>query len=1232
MSQEIPPAGDSLPQGPAATAQGQAENDGNGKKGRDAGGEPRDPAKLVREALSGKGKESSATGRLPLGKIDLVDLERVADLCVRSSDFQSKWGPEGSRPDYNVWIVHGPEHSGKLTTAIRLALDLLGCDPEDEKVYAYRRARTDSLPLIDFARDPELKEKKGAYVLEDTFDRNVDIQELTSPWLEALNRVLEDNKSYLILTTEWNLQELESLNVGKISAFPLDLHEVFENHLRRFARHVEGVDVQDSVVEAARRGWKQVEPYLKKPVQIERFCYKLGELRSAEENLVPLAQEAAYIGQASVRKTFAKLGKNQQLYALLAVLFDGIERAALDDFYALAVRHLRSEGVSTLRDEREIGLDDILERIRARESETRQVEIEDAELREEALRQARNHRRLLHSLAQPLLTLCVEHSAPEHWELRRAIGAALGRLGALEKRGLEPVSEVLDALADHPEGGVASVAGFVLAQICRDAPQLRGDVLARLDAWVRSGDPDRMWAAGAAVWRIFDEMVPAREVGEEKRAGDWHGRTLGVLATLIRRADEVAHEDASWEERELWTRENLRCAFFALERIAGTSALAAAGKLAEWLRGEPGDRVQEIAQFACASVLEQAAIERRGPVPEHLAWLQLIEPLLSLSPDLAGAGDALMAALSNWSRWSSAETGPDPLFDKLLAAANRLSGSAAKSLRSGLVRHWLTSEEKEVRRRGRALLLRSHAMEGFPLRNLRRMRGVVALDASPAALTEPGDQRFALQLLEVAGCYVDTVPGHLGGRRIRTGKEALLGARDLRSTFPRPRLLLPLVEGTPEGPPEISVVLAWGPLLDLADGEDQAWWPPLVVSVGEWDDRFEGSGTPQGDSASKIRRVPLTPDLDGVVAEIIRRLNAAYREPDSEPPPAVPDWQELDKPDRSDGAPGAPDRAARIIAAVLEQSESELSSALTTVRTWLDPSPAGDLLIRLGHAALRALLRFHAEPGHRPSDADKETILRLGFRLSPSDQGAAETILETVLAWMEEPAWAGRITGGGDLSFSWMRWFESLIPHQARALDGWLAAAEDRFSLEVKSDAVARRMLKWLRFRLSLGAGAALPVLEGEGRGYGVLLLDAAAEPSLGDRFARLTTDLQGHPKLRETPLLIFRMGHKAPLAVPGEKLDLAAMMPAAGSRLPRLLGPILEALPPERILFALVLAAGTALDAGDWADGPWASRIRLYSPLSRSPAAEPFVRIAPGTEGADAVVNGLMPLIEQGA
>jgi hypothetical protein len=132
-----------------------------------------------------------------------------------------------------------------------------------------------------------------------------------------------------------------------------------------------------------------------------------------------------------------------------------------------------------------------------------------------------------------------------------------------------------------------------------------------------------------------------------------------------------------------------------------------------------------------------------------------------------------------------------------------------------------------------------------------------------------------------------------------------------------------------------------------------------------------------------------------------------------------------------------------------------------------------------------------------------------------------------------------------------------------------------------------------------------------------------------------LVTDLLGHPQMRDVPCLVFRLGRMTPLAVPGEKLAREAVLPAAGARLPLLLGPIFDEIPPERILFALVLSSGSALDAGDWSESPWASRIRLYGPMEGSVHSESFIRISSPHEKdkeAEFVLRNLKPLIEQGA
>jgi hypothetical protein len=1202
-----------------------------------------------RESAKEKGaktKEGRSGDILPLVEVYSQELERVQELFIPSRDYEAKRKTSRGHPVYRIWVVYGPEHSGKLTTAIKLALDLSTGAKEPSKIYCCGRMLPSSFSLIDLAHGNNDEEEENwikAYILEDAFERNIRLEELVAPWLEPLNRELEDHKSFLVLTTKWDEKDLERLSVGKIAALPEDLDKVLASHLRRFGKHVEGVDLSDSIASVVSDRWHLLEEFLKKPVEVERFCHKLGELSPesiSDEDLIRYAREAALIGRTSVRLAFRKLKVNQKLYALLVVLFPGIERSLLDEIYARAVRYLRSSGIEVLRDEREIGLDDLLEQIGARERN--RLVVIGGDLEEQILLQIRNYRRLLHSLSDVLLELCVIYSAPEHWPLRRIVGAALGRLAAQEDRGLEPVSGVLEQLAVHPNGGVASVPGFVLDQMCRDAPHLRGATVLLLNSWVRSGDPDLMWAAGAAVWRVYVDH--ASELRDTPDGCSWLDRLLGVVAFLIRSArnlhgDRV--EKADLAQREIWAGDNLRSAYFSLERIASSSPLAAAGKLREWLQGKPGDPVREVAAIACRKVLETAAGAYRGPISEYRAWTNLVDTILALDPDVAEVGDALMAALASWSHWSGEEVESDENFLELLRAANRLSGKAAKSLRAGLVRHWLTSDSKAVRSRGRALLRRSHAMEGLPLRDLRPARGVVALDASAEALAG-GGERLALQLLEVVGCYMEAVPAHLGGREIPLSAGSVLADRVLRSEFPRPRLLLPPVEGGLGSRKEtrLTLVLTWGPLLDLSDGEGQPWWPPLLVTVGGWTEQQDSAGEKRpADTPRQPRPVALTDDLDSVVVALAHSLNAASLLPDTEEGAATRPEEDLTALEQVEGTSSPPDRAARIVASVLNRYTTNPVACLAQVRGWLEDVDTGGLPRRVGTAVLRALLRFHETPGTFPSEEGKGDLLRLAFLLPKNDPGAARTVLETVLAWMEDSSWAERMAGGSSLAFEWMRWFEALIPHHARYLERWLNEAEQQETDSAEEAGAVWRMLRWLRFRLSLGTGGMLPVLE-DGKGYGVFILDAFSRDRLqGQSLARLTVGLLEDSRLRDLPRLVFRLGQRTPLAVPGEELARESVVPAGGSRLPRLLGPILDALPAERVRFALVLSAGPALDASDWSEGPWASRIRLYGPTDGRIGPEPFIRISPPSHGADevnpevnAILSHLASLIEKAA
>ncbi len=72
--------------------------------------------------------------------------------------------------------------------------------------------------------------------------------------------------------------------------------------------------------------------------------------------------ERVYVEQASIHDYFQSLPANHKLYALLAALFDGVDRLFLDELYSILVLVLRQQGLMRLRDPRELGRDDLLER------------------------------------------------------------------------------------------------------------------------------------------------------------------------------------------------------------------------------------------------------------------------------------------------------------------------------------------------------------------------------------------------------------------------------------------------------------------------------------------------------------------------------------------------------------------------------------------------------------------------------------------------------------------------------------------------------------------------------------------------------------------------------------------------------------------------------------------------------------------------------------------------------
>ncbi len=1172
----------------------------------------------LNEILQGKPTKRSDPEAPPVTRVDRPDLERVRELFVASPDYRRKCGHGGPNQDQSVWIVHGPQHSGKFTTAVRLALALEDARATAKNalpaIFNYRRPRNDVKPLVDFMRIDQLT--AGTYVIEDAFDRNIDLQELASLALDGLDRVLRDKRSYLILTTELKAKDLEVSSAEKVAAELVDLGAVFERHLDRLGRHIERVDVREPVLTRARGHWQELQHLLRHPVQIERFCHKLGELQRPEvtvEDLVRAAEEAAYIGQRTVQEAFRELNENERLYAMLALLFDGLERVMLEEIYHFAVESLREAGVSALHEPLQDGLDDILERIRARES-AHQIEFEDEDFRAEVTRQIKNYRRLLWKLSEALLPLCERWNAAEDWQLRRSLGAAFGRLGVYERRRLEPLRKVLEPLALHQDGAVVAVAGYMLDQVCRDAQELQAEVVEVLEGWVISRQPDLMWAAGASVWRIYGSIASAQAGAPEEpgtgRPGALLDRLLGVIETLVRRAGQFDVEpvdDASRKVRDFWEREHWRCAFHALIRLATIHSRSLVTRLGTWLQVDGELALRRLAQLVSRRLFQEHGAADAPPIETREGeWLQLILPVLAAAPDDAGAGDAMMAALAAWLSWPGWK---DRILGELLRAANRSTGKAGEALRRGLARHWLTAAADDVWQLGSNLIIRSHAMDGLPDRCRRGGRGVVALDGSLAAMKWSATAVIALQLQRVLHAYSDLVMVRMGGAEILPETAKPLDMSDLLSSYPRPRVLATPVNHSATGPEAVAFVLALacGPVLDWDDALEETWARHLILAT-----------TPGAEYPETVKPLKVVPGaLDEIVGAVVATLETAGTSPDDLVPRQAS--SQLDRwvaeLDELAGLTGRDDSARRVVAAVLNDSGVDLESCAARVRGWLS-GPEGGLVRRSGAAVTRALFRFYAERQPPLVLRARVSLLELALLLAEPEWSAAEAALNAALRWMADDDWAARLAGGAPLGDGLMSWIETWIARRREALRelirDWRRRRRDE---EAAVPEAALRLVERIEFRVALGTGEALPALDSDHL-YGVILLDASfRQREKRSALAKLAGELlllSGTVKLQSTPLLLFRMGRRLPLAVPGEKPDEDAFLPPDLGRLPRLIGPVLELLQEKQVLFVLLLTTGPILDASDWISEAWSGKTYVFGPPYLSSHPEPFTRIPP--------------------
>src|SRR4051812_13457503 len=600
-------------------------------------------------------------------------LARLHAIFVEPSGYREALGVGLGVHQVQVFLVYGADRSGKWPSAVNLARELSesrqsGTSEDTPRVYQYSRPTSSELSLAEAMRSDDLPES-AVVLVKDCFERNVRPEELEAAELEELLVPLRKKKSILVLTGDLAREHLEALSVVKLAAQITQLRKVLVKHLE-YGIWYEGLPLREEQIEpVVNRWWNRLRPHLATPFHIRQFCSKLAQVlsdtkeeRSLDKVLLPVARAVAIGGSQASRSWFEALLPNEKLFSLLVYLFDGAERRWLEELGRQLVRRFRVARFEWFSDPREHGLEDARERIQAIEQGGR-VELEDRLYEREVRWQIENRQHLLWDALEFLVGLDPLGAWAEGWK-RQALGVALGRLGIHDHTRLEATLQDMAADSDKLR---AVVPGYALQEMVRGELGTESRfVIQLLAAWIRSRNHRIMWAAAAALWRVYLAIRNADGDGQRRPVKDEVFRLLRQLGTSLNSFEVIEQEGKSREARKsagssdetlerrrrqrIWGI-NFLCVVEAMRRITLADPERAAPEVALWIL-QGNDSQPDLGRRTVRVVYETFAKAQYKPSEVQQApLLNLLSPLLEKASDESLDAEMVFLTLRSWLRW-----------------------------------------------------------------------------------------------------------------------------------------------------------------------------------------------------------------------------------------------------------------------------------------------------------------------------------------------------------------------------------------------------------------------------------------------------------------------------------------------------------------------------------------------------------------------------------------------------
>lgn len=1178
---------------------------------------------------------------------------RVQEVWVEPPGFEPAHASDFSR-DARVFILQGTDHAGKLAAAVKLCYLLSGGSYPDGSIRIYRRRAIEPLTLLEVVESDYWPPDGSFVIVRDAFDKSISLGELDGAELDQLTQILLRKSSFLLITTEIEPFRLAALDARKLILGRVgyeDLREILENHLV-FYQSPDNGGLTIEMAAEVRQSWDDLAGILRTPDLINQLCRRIIEEQIRDRSgLRALADEIGKLAIVDLRSWFDKLALDTQLFVMMAYLFEGIDLGTLEKLYLDAVARLHQEGAAWMRDSRRLCLLYLQEAIGPDGVDDESVEFADAAVRRQVAWQVGNRRLLLSSILSPVVAEAARLHLWREAGRRAILGVALGKLGIHDRRmfteSLDILAKCRSALPGDARNSFAAIPGYAMTESLRREPASESSVvLGTLERWVGSGEPDLLWTAGAAIWRVYHaaKSLEGRGGGGGSRPQTLaklrrylndmvlaYGRLNDNVLQRLRKEAAAGKSDGKEAERVYRKRlyeisqEGKNCASFALERIGRVDAQGMVNLSLEWIKGSE-KKLKEVALRAArltfhnfTKTAQPPSLERYQPI------LGLLQAVIAEAQPVA----LVTRAAFGLAKWLRSPDWREALFVTLLDLANHGNSQCRARLREALARYWSKSLFPEAREIASTLIERSYLMAGVltDLPDLGRCLLILDSDLVQGSGSQRGHDGEAqrkiehhegalLQILAMIEARMNVAVLLLGDR---TTQERENGPLRLTTNLPLQRLMKPGVQIVASEEIRMVLLLTAGPVIDLEDALDSISADHKLVIAASCD-----LEVPLGTELLCIGRDLSARDLVTIEAKLrlicaraqaaldpagweplLERLGVNLAELDATPEATLAAWaaQLGEIP-----VPGGHDPAKKILCALLRLAVANLETCLRIVRAWLIEGT--DLQRPMAAAVAVSLFRAVIDaPGIWGGLSAQRTFDELASPLARSGKDGTDTMLEIVERWLADPVLAEILAGAiEDGRCRLLRWAEEAAPQQIaafqKALEPFRKSVEDIDlgpSREIL-DAVFDR----LRIRLAMGRRPRpLPPLAA-GESYAVIVFDAAARwgPLAAELFRRFNKPLESRKPL------LYRLGERWPSWVAGDPDPKPADLSPVGVRLPRLLGPILRELSPASVSFLVVLAGEMWIDAEDWLSSPWRARIITHRKLADDPLRAEWVAL----------------------